>query len=325
MPFSIKKNVKSINIKKDESEIFVLFKMVLISNSSRVKKALILPQTSAFSLFLNRKRAVSFAFRSNASVSIEAAVCLTLFLLAALSVLSFATAMNQKIRLTAPLRNTCSKLAQDYALYEALNDGNESLIEKYVISGIGIVAAKELFIEETGKDNLDKSSIVNGSSGISFRYSDILDDEGYVDLIITYKIKFPFQIVPFPDINMTQRSRIHAWTGSEVYSEENEGGRYVYVTKTGTVYHTTLSCKHINIKISKVSIGNIVSLRNDNGGKYYPCEICFKNENDSIVYITGSGTAYHMGQECPALTRNIDRVLLSEVIGMPACKSCGGV
>lgn len=282
-----------------------------------------LPQVKIASFFHDLERVTSFAFRQRAFISIEAAICLSLFTLAVMSFLSFGTVMNQRMKLEVALRNTASKIAQDYAIYDAIATGEASLIEDFAVRGIGTVASGQLLLEELGKDNLDKSCICDGYSGISFLYSDILDDEEYVDLVISYKMKLPFKIIPLPDIKMTQRSRIYPWAGIQVFKDNEEDGEYVYLTKTGTVFHKTLSCKHLNIKVSKLAISEVNGVRNDSGGKYYPCQICYEDE-DLIIFITKSGTAYHGDKECPTISRDVRKVAKEDCIGIPACKSCGG-
>lgn len=283
-----------------------------------------LPQENKASYILNLKRVFVFAFQKPAYVSVEAAICLSIFLIALMSVLSFGTVMNRKMKIDVALRNTASKIAQDYAVYDVFASDEEGMLKNLAIRGIGVVAAREMFIDELVKENLDNSCICGGSSGINFFYSDILDEEGYVDIVIAYTMKLPFKLFPMSDIKMTQRSRIHPWTGVVVYEDTQTDEKYVYVTKTGTVYHLSLSCKYLNIKVSKVSVNELNLLRNETGGKYYPCKICYKDNSGSVVYITKSGTAYHGEKDCPSLTRDVRKVKISECIGMPACSSCGG-
>lgn len=321
MPFSKERNIitvsktSMVHILSDRALNTCLFLFNLFEKLPQAKKA---------SSFLYQKRAISFVFHKRAFVSIEAAICLSVFLLSILSLLSFGTIMNQKMKMDIGLRNTASKIAQDYALYDSLVSDEENLIKDFAIRGIGVIAAKQLFVDELGKENLEKSCIAGGTAGISFIYTDIVDDEGYVDIVISYNMDLPFKIIPLPEIKMTQRCRIHPWSGTEVFSSGEKEEEYVYITESGTVYHTSLSCRHINIIVSKLTLGEVGGLRNDFGGKYYPCEICYEAEDGSIIYVTTSGTAYHSDKSCPSINRTVKKVPKSEVIGRAACKSCGG-
>lgn len=323
MPFS-QKGRNTLKYRLTEGTKNVLSRRTLKIKSSRNKKVAMLPQVTTSYLFLKTKRAVSFVFLKKAFISIETAVCLTLFMMAILSVLSFGTVMNQKMKLEPALRNTASKIAQDYSVYNYIAEDKTDFISEYLVKGVGIVAAKQLFMDELGKERLDNSLIEGGNSGISFLYSDIVDDEGYVDIIITYKMDLPFKLIPVPEIKMTQRCRIHSWAGVEVFGDGNEDEEYVYVTKNGSVYHVSLSCKHLNIQITKINKSEIGSVRNNSGGKYYACEICCQDDDESIYYITKSGTAYHSSKDCPSITRDVRKVSITECAGMPVCKSCGG-
>lgn len=274
--------------------------------------------------FLKKKRASLLAFRLKAVLSIEASVVLVLFTIAILSIISFGTVMNLKMQIEPALKNTCSKIAQDYALYDSLTLDSDELIKKFAVKGIGISSARAMLINELGKDKLDESCIVNGSSGISFIYSEITDNQGYVDLVISYKVKLPFQIIPFPSLNMIQRSRIYPWKGYVVFGSDSDSKEYVYVTENGSVYHVSLNCRHLNLKIREIDSDTLVNARNENGGKYYECKLCYPDLTGDVIYITKNGTAYHGKKDCPALTRNVKKVLKSEVLGLPACKNCGG-
>lgn len=324
MPFSDNKNNSSQSINRHHISMDnTLSHKALYACLSRNIKNYELPQVRIASFFHDLKRVTSFAFRQSAFISIEAAISLSLFTLAVMCFLSFGTVMNQRMKMEVALRNTASKIAQDYVIYDAVATGESSLIEDFAIRGIGTIAARQLLLEELGKDSLDKSCVYDGASGISFLYSEILDDEEYVDLVISYKMKLPFKIIPLPDIKMTQRSRIYPWTGVPVFEDDEYIKEYVYLTKTGTVYHKALSCKHLNIQILKLNISELNSVRNDSGGKYYPCQICHE-EDETIIYITKSGTAYHGDKDCPTVSRDVRKVAKEDCIGIPACKSCGG-
>ena len=52
--------------------------------------------------------------------------------------------------------------------------------------------------------------------------------------------------------------------------EEQE--EYVYITENGTVYHRERNCTHLTLSIELAGKDEVGQLRNESGGKYYPCE-----------------------------------------------------
>lgn len=98
--------------------------------------------------------------------------------------------------------------------------------------------------------------------------------------------------------------------------------RYVYVTEYGTVYHRTLSCSHLNIRIMAVTVKEISEKRNESGGKYYPCEYCGEGLKNGFYYITEHGNRYHSKKDCGSLLRNIKKVSIEEIEHLEACRDC---
>lgn len=123
----------------------------------------------------------------------------------------------------------------------------------------------------------------------------------------------------------------HAFTGYDVSlaaEEENVEEVMVYVTLHGSVYHRQRSCRYLNPAVRNVGAGEVDLLRNDSGGRYYPCELCHPQKEGTLV-ITTDGDRYHKprpdGSPCPGLKRTVRTVPLSSVEGkMPACSRCGG-
>ncbi len=125
-----------------------------------------------------------------------------------------------------------------------------------------------------------------------------------------------------------QRSVSRAFTGVETRGkrEEKDLSRVVYVTKTGRVYHQTLSCTYLKLSISQVKYGDLEHLRSEGGGKYYPCESCGKeggNLANEDVFICNYGNRYHRFRGCKKIKRSIEEITLSEVGSRLPCSKCG--
>lgn len=127
------------------------------------------------------------------------------------------------------------------------------------------------------------------------------------------------------DLPMLQRARIRAWTGRDKTGggdgEDAKSNEMVYVTVNGSVYHRSRECSHIRLSVRTVSKAQISGLRNEDGGKYYPCESCGGKGNQ--VYITETGDRYHSSLTCSRLKRGVLEVPLSQVEKWKPCSRCG--
>ena len=134
-------------------------------------------------------------------------------------------------------------------------------------------------------------------------------------------------LVPLPTIRMYNFVKVHAWTGAdetEFSGETTENEEMVYVTGSGTVYHKSPGCRYLNVSVNQISGSSVSHVRNSNGKKYRPCEICSRNQRPSgVVYVTSSGDRYHNLATCSGLKRTVRLVKVSQLKGMHACSRCG--
>lgn len=162
---------------------------------------------------------------------------------------------------------------------------------------------------------------------VSFAESRLLQTNDEIDLIVAYRMKIPFSLLPISNISMRQRVHTRAFTGVERRGQkELADERTVYVTETGRVYHFNLHCTYLKLSISQIQYADLMTKRNDSGGKYKPCERCCVNkkiENTSSIWITNYGDRYHTSASCSGLKRSIREVPLSEVGGRMPCSKCG--
>ena len=117
---------------------------------------------------------------------------------------------------------------------------------------------------------------------------------------------------------------LRLWTGYD-QSEENLEG-YVYITKTGNVYHTFRDCSHLTLSITSIPKAKIEMARNESGERYVNCPMCLeiveKEERLEYFYITRTGNKYHGNITCAALKRTVLCVLIEEVEDRALCKRC---
>lgn len=204
--------------------------------------------------------------------------------------------------------------------------GLSDLISSSINSGM-LKLYSSKYINE---DKINHSQVLNGFEGLSFSQSSVLNEDEYIDIIVNYKIRLPIILFTLDDMGIVQRVRLRCWSGLQVKSnysinEDSNEDTIVYVTATGSVYHRISTCSHIKLSIRSV-IGIPSQLRNDNGGKYYPCEKCCKGDKGitSTYYITSDGARYHSLSDCSKIKRTVKEATLSSVIeSKTACKRCG--
>ena len=96
----------------------------------------------------------------------------------------------------------------------------------------------------------------------------------------------------------------------------------MYITETGSVYHTSLDCSYLKLSVKQIRHNEVVNYRSDDGSKYYACDRCEKGGSGFWVYITSSGNRFHTDPNCAALRRNVKSVKLSEVSDRHCCSRC---
>lgn len=204
--------------------------------------------------------------------------------------------------------------------------GLGGLIESSINSGM-LKLYSSKYIE---RERINHSFILDGFDGLSFYETSVLKEDEFIDIVVKYKIRLPISLFLLDDMEMVQRVKLRGWTGIQIkpnYSLIEDSGEdtIVYVTKTGTVYHRNRNCSHIKLSVRGV-LGIPSQLRNDNGGKYYPCEKCCKEDKGitSTYYITSDGVRYHSIRDCSKIKRTVKEVNLSSVIDSKSpCKRCG--
>lgn len=242
----------------------------------------------------------------NGSITIEAAMAIPFFFFAVLCLIYLFEVMAVQTSIRSGLSYAGKMVAQESYPLNVINPGE---IEECIVNAIGA-------------ERLEKSIVVNGSAGIDCSRSNMSLRTGIGKLTATYQIKIPVPMFVLDGISREESIRIKTWTG---YEKEYLGAseeETVYVTETGLVYHRDYHCTYLDLSIQMVPATSVESIRNNGGGKYYPCRIC-GGGSKSQVYITKSGDKYHGSLSCSGLKRTIYAVPLSEVIGKGACIRCG--
>lgn len=172
---------------------------------------------------------------------------------------------------------------------------------------------------------MDDTVLKNGRAGIYYGNSKIMEEDK-VDIVALYEVSGLFSHGGLAGMPLYSRFYGHVWNGYDVENQQGseEGEVYVFITKTGTVYHRNRNCTHLNPSVKAIHFKDVAEKRNENGAIYYACELCGDGEG-TVVYITEQGNRYHASLQCSGLKRTIFSIRLSEVGGRPPCSKCGGL
>lgn len=269
---------------------------------------------------LNRKSMRAFFFAPfPASLTVEAAVAVPLFLFFMISALQYGNAMETAVKFGAALCDTGKTMA--IAAYAQKYGGELGEVPEIAVTALSAVYAQNKVTAQAGSTAAVKS--------INMLQSSFLQKDQTVDLVLSYQIRSPVGLVRLPGNFFLQRARIRAWTGRTIpgdsAGEEDGSGQegMVYVTATGSVYHEDADCTHLKLSIRTVDASQLQTLRNAGGGIYHACERCNATP-DKAVYITREGNRYHSTLGCSGLKRTVRQVSREEAASMRACSKCGG-
>lgn len=235
----------------------------------------------------------------------EAALVLPVFLFAALSILFINKLILYEEEVQWALTRTAREASVEYAVL-----GKEAVMNQAYLTG-----KMNLYLEED-------APLV---SMLRSRFDPETDE---MDLIADYQAIIPFPIVSSKRFYFTEQIHTRAFTGvmTRLDGGDENGDVIVYITKTGKVYHRTLSCTYLTLSISQVKYGDLEYLRSEGGAKYYACESCCHSRTfvaDENVFVCNYGNRFHSYRTCKNIKRSIQEIKLSEAGSRLPCSKCG--
>ena len=240
----------------------------------------------------------------NASMTVEAALVLPLFLFAMI--------------LTGYLAQIAK--CQDEVQWAVTRIAREASAEYGALQ-------KKAAVSRTANQVKLAGYLKKSAGRISLLRSDFDEKTEEIRLVAEYHLKLPFRLIP--DRVCRFRCCVHtrAFTGVEDRGKEEkaEKDRKVYVTETGRVYHDSLECTYLKLSISELKGEDLERLRNESGGIYKPCEKCCRNavcRPEQTVWITNFGDRYHINRGCSGLKRYIRTIWLTEAGSRTPCSKC---
>ncbi len=215
----------------------------------------------------------------------------------------------------------------DFIGTEIIENEMENILVRTMDSGI----IEALVLREMPTEAGTIRCVQNGIYGFDFADSILLDDNDCIKINCRYLLRLPVGIPGIENIPVEQSLTYRYFTGHQVEplyewveADEDASEEYVYITETGSVFHWSRTCSSLIVSTKGVLSDAVSAMRNDGGGKYYPCELCVSGNKPDTVYITGDGNRYHYNMKCSALKRTVKTIPLSEAKNRRACKRCSG-
>lgn len=265
-----------------------------------------------------------------ASMTLEAAFALSLFLFASVSLILPMKIMTTERRVQAGLE----AVGEEFSRYAYIQDALEH--EKYFVVpgaddfakgfcknlGAGIAEGYAL---SRAKGHVDTGNVMRAN----MLRSSVREDGETFDLVMDYEIRMPFPVLGLNTISRTARSCRRAWIGKDG-KDEGAGGsgsgeedEIVYVGRGSTRYHRDRGCHYLSNSLTSVSYDSVGERRNDSGKKYHACSVCGSGAGaGSTVYVMPSGTSFHTTKNCTAIIAYVKAVHLSEVSYLGPCSYC---
>lgn len=183
---------------------------------------------------------------------------------------------------------------------------------------------KNQLVDYVGAEYLEESPIADGKEGLCFLESGIFDNKDHFEVIVTYKVSPFIGIAGFRPFRMANRYYGHIWNGYHIpgtgYRGWNED--LVYVAENGAVYHEDKNCSHLSLSVRETDMEEACRSRNVNGERYRLCEICGNRGYTGTVYITEDGIGIHTMRRCSGLKRTVYTFPRQKAGGYAPCKRC---
>ena len=280
-----------------------------------------------------------------ASLTLEAAVVLPLYLFFFLALLS----IMEMMQFSMTLDHHLSRISKQIALYASADcllenpnaasaqqeqtaqdtaNGGSAAAEK--VEGVAATVLADLYVDRTLQERIPQEyrSRMGVQGDVELWRSNVLLKDDLVDLVAVYEMEPRCNAFGIPNQLLVNRARTHAWTGYRIggaAGETEEEERMVYVTETGTVYHLSRSCTHLDLAIRPVTSEQLPGSRNASGGTYGACEKCgMLVASQGTYYITKEGDSYHSSLSCSGLKRTVYEIPISQVGDRRPCSRCGG-
>lgn len=286
--------------------------------------------------FFAGKGALPFSFFKNkrlkASMTVEAALCLPLFLFFAAALMEPMRWLDRQRKVQAAIEHFCGDLSQYVYINEVGMEngyGGDGKTPEDVYEGEYLELASD-----TAAGLWLKGKLKDYAENIAIKKVHVLDSSGDIWVEAEYKEKLPFFRLKEGGALMHAASKRRSWIGIngklKLDGTDNAGDKdteetMVYVGAGMGKYHMYRDCHYISNQYETVLLSEAKEIKNTFGGRYKACSRCAKEKDfNGSVYITSSGEHYHFSKSCSAMVSYVRSVPLSEVEHLGLCSYCAG-
>lgn len=276
-------------------------------------------QVRCKSLSKMKKEKAFCSVSQSGSVTVEAALGFTLFLLAIVSFMLPIRIVDIQRQVQAVLESVNEELCQ----YAYGIETEETKGKTFLYSAAGTYIKRKM-IEQVKDVNMENVSTLG---------TKILEDGESIDLRVSYSLNIPFPAKNMSKITLHARSYRRAWIGKSGLSEKKENGKndltdqektgdIVYIGNTSSRYHLYADCRYLFHDIEEVTYDSVKERRNRFGQKYQPCEVCQNMPEGEVVYIMSGGEKYHNSRTCSSIQAFVQEIPLEEIKDLGVCSYC---
>ena len=249
----------------------------------------------------------------SASYTVEAVFVFPIFFFSLLIIIYCMLLLQVQLQVNVALGNTLRQLEAKTYYYDLIEND-------FITNGAMLLSAEHIFKRNLELTKTQQNLIHGGSGKIHLFESSFLKQDHFIDLIATYQVELPLPFFSFC-IPVRQRSWGRGFVGRD-YRVSKEEKEFVFIAKTGVVYHLTLHCSYLRVQTSQVLLQYIEEARNQIGAKYYACRCCKPKGANIMVYITDYGTKYHASDGCSQIKREVQTIPRESVGNRRLCSKC---
>lgn len=244
--------------------------------------------------------------RDRGSVTVEAALVISLFIFAVLAFVQMGFVMVVNKHIYTAFSEAVTETAESAFGWQTVLSGDSSAV---VYASVYSKLKKKL-----KEDLLVAEYVCGGTTGILLTAA-YMSEDGFVEADVHYNVQLHVPVLHGVKAGFGEKQRQKAYVG---YRASKTADTYVYITDYQSVYHGSRSCTHLSLKIHEVSRTVI-----QDDTKLAACSFC--RETGNRYYIAEQGKCYHTSLACPGLTRTIYRVRKASVGNMAPCNRCSVV